>query len=156
MRAKDFLWLLQMQPPHRPSMSPACRLQKSCPHLVQSSTYGSRQEVALALPLHPVIVGRPRYFAVMAILQVRQDLRLAHFPVSIPSRPQAAMTAGRTVPPHDSFLYLNPSGRSPEPSLLPAPRLSAAPGPGGPRRYPRGSGPPGPRGRGSAVPPSGG
>jgi len=36
--------LLQMHPPHRPSMSPACRLQKSCPHLVQSSRYGSRQE----------------------------------------------------------------------------------------------------------------
>lgn len=34
-------------------------------------------------------------------------------------------------------------------------RLNAAPKPGGPRRYRRGSGPTGPPGRGSAVPPSG-
>jgi hypothetical protein len=61
-------------------------------------------KVALALPLHPVIFGVPRGFEVMAILQVGEDFRLAHFPVSIPSRFQAAMTARRTVPPHDSFL----------------------------------------------------
>jgi hypothetical protein len=63
-------------------------------------------KVALTLPLHPVIVGVPRFFAVMAILQMSQDLRLAHFPVSIPSRPQTALNAGRAVPPHDPFLSL--------------------------------------------------
>jgi hypothetical protein len=61
-------------------------------------------KVALALPLHPVIVVVPRFFEIMAILQMRQDLRLAHFPVSIPSGFQTAMTTGRTVPPHDLFL----------------------------------------------------
>ena len=43
-------------------------------------------KVALALPLHPVIVGGPRLVAVMASLQMRQDFRLAQFQVSIPSR----------------------------------------------------------------------
>jgi hypothetical protein len=51
-------------------------------------------KVALALALHPVIVGLPRLVAIMTVLQVRQDLGLAPFQVAVPSRPQTAMTAG--------------------------------------------------------------
>jgi hypothetical protein len=43
-------------------------------------------KVALAFPLHPVIVGVLSAIAIVASLQMRQDLRLAQFPVSIPSR----------------------------------------------------------------------
>jgi hypothetical protein len=57
----------------------------------------------------------------MAILQVRADFRLAYFPVSIPSRPQAAMAADRTVPPHVDFPLIPFINKSGSRRLQPAP-----------------------------------
>jgi hypothetical protein len=62
---------------------------------------GFQEGVALALPLYPVMVGVPSIFEVKDSLHVGEDFRLAHFPVSIPSRPQAAVTAGCAVAPHN-------------------------------------------------------
>jgi hypothetical protein len=62
--------------------------------------------VALALTIHLVVIRMQRYLDFMAIFQVSEDIGLTHFPVSIPSRSQAAMAAGRAVSPHNSFLEL--------------------------------------------------